>query len=103
LLCTITPLSAPSLHDALPISCTAPAGTFRRPKTAGPVLKTGDRPGGHAPPQGFAGGINPAPTNKFCVPGQTGTAAPHRADVGREDRKSTRLNSSHVSSSYAVF
>ena len=42
------------------------------------------RPGGHAPPQGSAGGIKPAPTNKFCVPGQTGTAAPHRADVGRD-------------------
>ncbi len=41
-------------------------------------------PGGHAPPQGSAGGINPAPTNKFCVSGQTGTAAPHRADVGRD-------------------
>ena len=37
-----------------------------------------------APPQGSAGGINPAPTNKFRVSGQTGTAAPHRADVGRD-------------------
>ena len=37
-----------------------------------------------APPQGSAGGINPAPTNKFCVSGQTGTAVPHRADVGRD-------------------
>src|SRR3989442_6173814 len=30
-------------------------------------------------------------------------AGPHRLDPGHEDRKSTRLNSSHVRISYAVF
>ena len=34
--------------------------------------------------QGSPGGINPAPTNKFCVWGQTGTAAAFRAAVGRD-------------------
>src|SRR5690348_17995921 len=34
---------------------------------------------------------------------RTDAAAEQRADVGRQDRKSTRLNSSHPSISYAVF
>ena len=38
-------------------------------------------------PRGTAtapGGINPAPTDKFCVSGQTGTATTHRTTVGRD-------------------
>ena len=31
-----------------------------------------------------AGAVNPAPTNKFCVSGQTGTAATQRTTVGRD-------------------
>ena len=62
-----------------------PTGKLRPCHTTNPCRgRCLHRPGGHAPPQGFAGGINPAPTNKFCVSGQTGTAAPHRADVGRD-------------------
>ena len=42
--------------------------------------RPGDVRGGANAP----GGINPAPTNKFCVWGQTGTAAAFRAAVGRD-------------------
>ena len=62
-----------------------PTGKLRPCHTTNPCRgRCLHRPGDHAPPQGSAGGINPAPTNKFCVSGQTGTAAPHRADVGRD-------------------
>ena len=62
-----------------------PTGKLRPCHTTNPCRgRCLHRPGGHASPQGFAGGINPAPTNKFCVSGQTGTPAPHRADVGRD-------------------
>ena len=62
-----------------------PTGKLRPCHTTNPCRgRCLHRPGDHASPQGFAGGINPAPTNKFCVSGQTGTAAPHRADVGRD-------------------
>ena len=42
------------------------------------------RPAHPAAAQTPAGGINPAPTNKFCVSGQTGTAATTRTTVGRD-------------------
>src|SRR5690349_21948807 len=51
------------------------------------------------------------PPTPFCIPNvsstrnspsMTGMRVPGRGDV-REDRKSTRLNSSHVEISYAVF
>src|SRR5437868_12681555 len=64
-----------SLHDALPIS---------------PAARPAPRPartGRAAPPPRPPAGAPPAPP------------APH----GGRDRKSTRLNSSHVSISYAVF
>ena len=55
-----------------------PTGKLRPCHTTNPCRgRCLHRPGGHASPQGPAGGINPAPTNKFCVSGQTGTAAPH--------------------------
>ena len=38
------------------------------------------RPAHPVAPQTPAGGINPAPTNKFCASGQTGTAATHPDD-----------------------
>ncbi len=41
-------------------------------------------PGNPAVGQTPAGGINPAPTNKFCVSGQSGTAATTRTTVGRD-------------------
>ena len=42
------------------------------------------RPAHPAAPQTPAGGINPAPTNKFCVSGQTGWPPPTRTTVGRD-------------------
>ena len=62
-----------------------PTGKLRPCHTTNPCRgRYLHRPAHPASPQGPAGGINPAPTNKFCVSGQTGTAAPHRADVGRD-------------------
>ena len=62
-----------------------------QPGNRGPALQqtpVGDDarivPGMFAAAQTPAGGINPAPTNKFCVWGQTGTAATFRASVGRD-------------------
>ena len=52
-----------------------PTGKLRPCHTTNPCRgRCLHRPGGHASPQGPVGGINPAPTNKFCVSGQTGTA-----------------------------
>src|SRR2546426_8117015 len=57
----------------------------------------------HAEPPGLtsAHGEHPASEQRQerCVPGQD----PDLAVVGRGDRKSTRLNSSHLVISYAVF
>src|SRR3712207_8579026 len=73
-----------SLHDALPIS--------GRPDRAGHGHNP--RPFGHAPKSRRRG----AGTR------ERGRAAPSgRGRRGREDRKSTRLNSSHANISYAVF
>src|SRR5699024_12806207 len=79
-----TPLSPLPLHDALPIS-----PEHRRPGGAGRPERGQKRQGGQkaAPPQ---------------VPGHL-LREPDRQGPGRPDRKSTRLNSSHVSISYAVF
>src|SRR5207249_10741922 len=69
-----------SLHDALPIYRVARDG------------RTSGAPAG-APPGAFGGVARAA---------RAARAAPARAPADR-DRKSTRLNSSHVSISYAVF
>src|SRR5690606_13991488 len=64
-----------SLHDALPIS--PPSGSAPSPTSAGPI-----------PP---------------CCPTCASCATTARTVTRRTDRKSTRLNSSHVKTSYAVF
>src|SRR5438034_5699629 len=68
-----TQISTLSLHDALPISSHQPAH-----------LCEPDQPGCEGPGFGFDAGSRSARRNQ-------------------EDRKSTRLNSSHTVSSYAVF
>src|SRR5699024_12444207 len=83
-LCTDTPPTETytlSLHDALPISLGVPLSTVRL-----------------------------APTRTDKMPNTSATAASSGSDLNGgavknacEDRKSTRLNSSHVSISYAVF
>src|SRR5699024_11898237 len=84
-----TPPSTPSLHDALPIF------PRRRPPSAPPSARCSSRshfsppgPCSARPESGRSGGRRPD------GPRRTGSAL---------DRKSTRLNSSHVSISYAVF
>src|SRR5690606_41219603 len=98
-----TAVSTLSLHDALPIwfpSTDGKAGT--KPAPAGRVDGGLTEPA-LAHPLGRpgtsqetlrAGGETPCPTRS------TGDRRPYRP---RRDRKSTRLNSSHVKISYAVF
>src|SRR2546427_8857247 len=64
-----------SLHDALPIS-----------------PRTGDGPGARGDGAGRRGAAHPGPAGANLRPGE-----------GPQDRKSTRLNSSHSQISYAVF
>src|SRR3712207_8615103 len=66
-----------SLHDALPIS----------PRRRAPVRPARPLPRGHR--------------DGVRAPGSVLPGAP--SGPGREDRKSTRLNSSHANISYAVF
>src|SRR5207249_10570905 len=80
-----------SLHDALPISHS------RRRRRAGRQLRDGHRRNraAHCPARQRA----PKGSNRLCR--EESLIGRHSA--GRGDRKSTRLNSSHVSISYAVF
>src|SRR5690554_8175889 len=54
-------------------------------------------------PGGFRGDPQPQKLLVESTGAQVGTAPPQVADYADEDRKSTRLNSSHVRISYAVF
>src|SRR5699024_12798182 len=96
-LCYDTPpppaLHTLSLHDALPILLRP--HLLRHVRSLGEqVLDRGDRPVDVGPPVGVA-----------VLVGDRGPVhEPLRlVAAGVEDRKSTRLNSSHVSISYAVF
>src|SRR5207253_11299699 len=91
-------LCPPSLHDALPIS------DPRRRR--GGVRPADPRdPRAHlAVPAPTPGATLPTPERADADPGEDharGSRQGHAA--GRRDRKSTRLNSSHVATSYAVF
>src|SRR5690606_42076651 len=79
-----------SLHDALPIS--APRDP-RPPARSPPPASPGTAPDGT--------GTAPRPRPARSTPTRAGPRA--AADGGGGDRKSTRLNSSHVKISYAVF
>src|SRR5690606_42123334 len=89
-----TPSRALSLHDALPIWPAGAAGVEQTAAAQAPVL------------QGCGGR---AACRRFGQPADTGQAVlplcqrSRRHAVDFEDRKSTRLNSSHVKISYAVF
>src|SRR5699024_12863774 len=83
-----------SLHDALPIS---DPGGGRRRQFVQPVLRSKDKGvvttiGEHTGDERGHGEV-PDPDG----------SRPRAGRVGDRDRKSTRLNSSHVSISYAVF
>src|SRR5207253_9171315 len=84
-----TDISTPSLHDALPIC--APGHRFIEAELIVKVLKEQ----AFVVARRFRDGIDPRPIEPVF-----------REDLFRcieEDRKSTRLNSSHVAISYAVF
>src|SRR5699024_11982847 len=98
--CTDTPttmLDTLSLHDALPI--------YRAVETVGLALEVGDRVDvvhvlGHR--QVEVGAVVPGTERLVVVLVALGVLDVGLLGPGR-DRKSTRLNSSHVSISYAVF
>src|SRR5690606_41674458 len=80
-----------SLHDALPISVTSSGST----RTSCASATSTDA----LPPRRGRGAGGSACTRRLATHG----ALPARRAAGRVDRKSTRLNSSHVKISYAVF
>src|SRR5699024_12423213 len=89
----------PSLHDALPISARSAGSGLRWSSrhTASPT-------GGHT--AATAAGRHTAAAHITGRHAAAHVAAGHHAHLAffaRGDRKSTRLNSSHVSISYAVF
>src|SRR5699024_11613794 len=102
-----TPSSLPlyifslSLHDALPIyhPRPVPGGDDQRPGHVGRrIVRCGARPG----PESLAVDV-PVPADPGPVLHRVHLSDPRVAPLAGLDRKSTRLNSSHVSISYAVF
>src|SRR2546429_6093195 len=81
-----------SLHDALPIS----SGHRRRPGTRRPPQAPA-----RVPPDGRVPRIHDLEQGRRAGP-EAGSGGRARR-VGHQDRKSTRLNSSHGYISYAVF
>src|SRR5690606_40506045 len=90
-----------SLHDALPISPVP--GPAAQPEVGGGHHLHLDR-AGVALPGGGDGPVQP-PDRRLVDGGSYGDGTGERCveDGPRPDRKSTRLNSSHVKISYAVF
>src|SRR5690606_42010138 len=92
-----TEIYALSLHDALPIS-----ETFSRPALAGAEDEAGPLPPAHPQERPASHEADRKPRTALpprCQPRHLqATRSP-----GQRDRKSTRLNSSHVKISYAVF
>src|SRR5262245_62934446 len=82
-----------SLHDALPICASAVADVTSPTGFTIQLVNQGD-----VDLSGFEVETMFAVTDRFTLEGSTGTA-----DYEMSDRKSTRLNSSHLGISYAVF
>src|SRR5690606_41369813 len=82
-----------SLHDALPISRSSP---IREPALAASRIVAG------AFGAGFSSGATARSLRLIAAP-PFGASWKNRRGGVRLDRKSTRLNSSHVKTSYAVF
>src|SRR5207302_10636210 len=92
--------SSLSLHDALPILVVVhrPRGSVARP--TGLIINHLQRlPAPLIQPPPLARGLLPCLTRKSA----RARATPFSFPPHRKDRKSTRLNSSHVKISYAVF
>src|SRR5690606_39458898 len=82
-----------SLHDALPISCRAEGRAYPDAAARGHETRQAQPAAHHH--GGAAGCVAPRCPGPF--------RAPARLARAHGDRKSTRLNSSHVKISYAVF
>src|SRR5690348_17424429 len=94
-----TPVNYPlSLHDALPISGVI---TFLRPMPSTAQIAVGftDKTGAD---KGLNEPIN-IPTSSLLPSNSANLRVPDDGKIDTGDRKSTRLNSSHPSISYAVF
>src|SRR5204863_5822840 len=88
-----------SLHDALPISSGSMAAMDRYGQAAVEMIM------GRRAQSAFDITREPASTReqRLLTPEVRAVAFAHAGRLAREDRKSTRLNSSHVEISYAVF
>src|SRR5207249_11965125 len=100
---TLPPTSPLPLHDALPISASRPRQLARHP-SFGP-RPCGGRP--HPPllsrhPRGPGRASDRNISAHLPTAGGASLAYGVASEGSAEDRKSTRLNSSHVSISYAV-
>src|SRR5205814_4640803 len=83
-----------SLHDALPIWKAATQTVFGEGSTKAVIMLVGEQPGDQEDRIG----------RPFVGPaGRLLDQALAEAEIDRSDRKSTRLNSSHLGISYAVF
>src|SRR5207249_8027143 len=91
-----------SLHDALPIS----RGFLLNPKAAIPSGLRPQEGENHAPPfQRMRSSAAMSSFRRASIANDARATTSYRAEIpaADRDRKSTRLNSSHVSISYAVF
>src|SRR5262245_53402697 len=96
-----TRISLLSLHDALPISARSPSPSSNpnprpspRPRAGPPRARAPGSPASRRPP--------PAPAASSAASAASAKPTPATPSSAR-DRKSTRLNSSHLGISYAVF
>src|SRR5205085_8816676 len=89
-----------SLHDALPILAAGRYHLFRADHAADPLRRGDDDP---VVPVGDRGGRDPGHAHPSSVRARPAPDALVQRMGEREDRKSTRLNSSHSQISYAVF
>src|SRR5207249_6367238 len=94
---TSVPFYALSLHDALPI-CPYRVKTRARRQVSAQYRKWLGRPS-----YTVAMGTDRTRKPWASASRRNAVSKSYRASRGRTDRKSTRLNSSHVSISYAVF
>src|SRR5699024_12727265 len=89
-----------SLHDALPIF--SPVGIWPKPPGTCILKSSTPRSPDHKAEARLS--ESSAPSTQSCLPNCRGISPTGNASQTRSsDRKSTRLNSSHVSISYAVF
>src|SRR5690606_41643730 len=99
LVCTVPPphaLAPLSLHDALPIWFRATCESSQAVLPPRQIVVAGEAKG-----TGVVVGV--ADSDREGIGGIIGFGKLFKSQKGSQDRKSTRLNSSHVKISYAVF